>query len=257
MKKMIPVAIALAALLLTSLAAAEVVQRGHLRVSFEGSLAPQTLPRHGSAPIRVAVAAKISSSDDGRPPQLRKIAIAINRYGRIETRGLPACTVDDIQPSTTEKALEACRSSLVGKGSFSAKVLLPEQAPFPSDGKVFAFNGTYNHRPAILAHIYGTNPTPTSITLPFLIGKAKGTFGTVLTASLPRVTSKWGYVTGLQMNLQRRFSVNGRARSYISAGCPAPKALPGAVFPFAKATFSFSTGEHLSQTLERSCRARG
>ena len=40
--------------------ASEVVQRGRVRVSFDGSIAPRSLPRHGSAPVRVAVAAKIA-----------------------------------------------------------------------------------------------------------------------------------------------------------------------------------------------------
>ena len=51
---------------------------------------------------------------------------------------------------------------------------------------MFAFNGTYKGKPAILAHVYGNQPVPTSFTLPFLITKAKGTFATVLTATFPR-----------------------------------------------------------------------
>jgi hypothetical protein len=255
--KALAITTAVAVLALASLASAEVTQKGDLRVSFEGKLSPTTLPRHGLAPVEVAVGGTIGSTKKGKvPPQLRKIEIAINRYGRLEPKGLPACEVDDIQPSTTQKALAACRESLVGEGSFSAKVLLPEQAPFPSEGKIFAFNGTYEGRPAILAHVYGTNPAPISFTLPFVIAKAKGTFGTTLSASLPRVTSDWGYVTGLQMTLGRRFSAYGQARSYASAGCPAPKGFPGAVFPFARATYGFEGGKKLSSTLTRSCKAR-
>lgn len=241
---------------LTALASAEIVQRGSLRVTFEGSLAPKKLPRTGTAPVRVSVGTKIASTDGTDPPQLQRISIAINSNGHFEPKGIPICPLRKIQPSTTADALAACRSSLVGEGSFSASVLFTQQAPFPSAGKVYAFNSTIHGRPAILAHVYGTEPVPTSFTLPFEVKPAKGTFGTVLTASLPQVTGNSSYVTALSLNLGRTFSSRGHRRSYLSAGCPAPKGFPGATFPFAKASFAFAGGGNLSQTLIRSCTVR-
>jgi hypothetical protein len=243
-------------LALASLARAETKQQGNLRVSFDGKLSPHTLPRTGTAPIEVTVGAKIAATDGKAPPQLRKISIAINRNGKLDAKGLPLCPLDRIQPSTTADALAACRSSLVGEGSFSAKVLLPQQAPFPSLGKVYAFNGVLNGKPVIFAHVYGTSPVPTSYTIPFVISTTKGTFGTVLSASLPNVTSEWGYVTGLSMTLGRSFSSHGKKRSYLAAGCPAPKGFPSASFSFARATFGFGK-KTLTSTLTRSCGARG
>jgi hypothetical protein len=247
---------ALLVLALAGLAHAESRQEGNLRVAFDGKLSPHTLPRSGSAPIKVSVGVKIAAANGKTPPQLRKISIAINHNGTLDASGLRVCSLDQIQPSTTADALQACRASLVGEGSFSAKVLLPQQAPFPSKGKVFAFNGRFNGRPAIFAHVYGTNPVPTSYPIPFVISKAKGTFGTTLSASLPQVTSEWGYVTGLSMTLGRNFSSHGKRRSYLSAGCPAPKGFPGASFPFARAAFGFGK-KTLTSTLTRSCGARG
>lgn len=241
---------------LAALARAEVAQKGDIRVTFNGALTPHTLPRSGTAPIKVAVEAKIASTNASTPPQLRKMTIAINRNGKLSSKGLPVCPIKAIQPSTTADALAACGRSLVGEGHFSAKVLFAQQAPFPSEGKVFAFNGSFNGKPAILAHVYGTEPVPTSFTLPFVITQSKGTFGTVLTASLPAVTSTSGYVTGLQITLGRTYSSHGQRRSYLSAGCPAPKGFPGTSFPFAKASFGFKGGT-LSKTLTRTCGARG
>jgi hypothetical protein len=245
-------------LLIVTAADAEIVQRGNVRVSFEGNLTPHTLPRSGAAPVRVSVATKIASTKAGAtPPQLRRISIAINRNGHFEPKGLPGCPLRAIQPSTTADALAACRSSLVGEGSFAANVMFSAQAPFPSEGKVYAFNSTLHGRPAILAHVYGTTPVPTSFTLPFELKPAKGTFGTVLTASLPAVTGNSSYITGLSLTLGRNFSVHGKKRSYLSAGCPAPQGFPGATFPFAKASFRFQGAPTLSSTLTRSCGARG
>ncbi|HSK49005.1 MAG TPA: hypothetical protein VK889_00775 [Solirubrobacterales bacterium] len=241
--------------LLPGLPAAEVVEDGPLRVSFFGRLAPQALPRSGSAPVGVDVGARISSANSTPPPQLRRISIAINRNGRFSPGLLPACRVEQIQPATTQGALEACRASLVGRGSFSARILLPAQAPFPSKGEVYAYNGVYEGRPAILAHVYGTEPAPVSYTLPFQISTiARGTFGTLLSASLPQATSEWGYVTGLQLSLGRNFSRHGERHGFVSASCPAPAGFRGAVFPFARATFAFSGGIALRSTLTRSCR---
>lgn len=247
---------ALGCLALATLARAEVVQRGNLRISFAGSLTPRSLPRQGSAPIRVSVAARIASEDDRDLPQLRQIEIAINRSGHFAPQGLPVCHLREIQPSTTVNALKACRRSLVGEGHFSAKVLLSQQVPFPSAGKVFAFNGVLRGKPAILAHVYGVDPVPVSYTLPFEIQPSRGTYGTVLHASLPAVTGNSGYITGLSLTLGRSFSYRGQRRSYLSAGCPAPAGFPGAVFPFARASFGFR-GRTLTSTLTRSCRARG
>ncbi len=233
------------------------VQRGPVRVSVEGRLTPRTLPRHGSAPVGIALDTRIVSTGKGAPPQLRRIAIEINRNGHFNTAGLPSCRVQRIQPSTTAGALSACRRALVGEGHFAANIKLPEQSPFPSQGKVLAFNGRVHGKPAILAHIYGTQPAPTSYVLPFLIRPAHGTYGNVLEASLPQATGNWGYVTGLRMNLHRTFTHGGARRSYLSAGCPAPPGFPAAVFPLARTKFSFAGGMGLATVLERNCRARG
>jgi hypothetical protein len=236
---------------------AEVVQKGGIRATFEGELTPHALPRTGSAPVTVSVGAKVAPVGGKALPQLRQIRIAINRNGHFEPKGLPVCPLRAIQPATTADALAACRGSLVGEGSFSADVEFADQAPFPAAGKVYAFNSTLHGRPAILAHVFGTKPVPTSFTLPFELISTKGTFGTVLQASLPEVTGSSGYITGLSLTLGRNFTTHGKSRSYLSAGCPAPDGFPGATFPFAKASFSFQDAPTLSSTLTRSCRADG
>lgn len=255
-KILVPVLV-VAAFTLASLAQAETVQNGSVRVSFSGNIAPHSLPRRGKAPIKVSVGTKIAPRKGKVAPQLRKLEIAINRNGVIDTKGLPVCPLSVLQPSTTADALQNCRESLVGEGLFEAKVLLKGQTSFPSKGKLFAFNSRIDGRPAILAHVYGTQPAPASFTLVFEVRKSKGTFGTVLTTYLPEVTANSGYVTGLSMTLGKQFVSRGHRHSYVSAGCPAPKGFSGAVFPFARATLSFAGGKKVSQVLTRSCSARG
>jgi hypothetical protein len=161
-----------------------------------------------------------------------------------------------VQPATTAVALQNCRDSLVGQGIFEAKVKLKGQTGFPSHGKLYAFNSRFHGRPAILAHVYGTQPAPTSFTFTFEMRKSGGKLGTVLTAVLPESSSSGGgYVSGLSLTLSKTFSYRGHSSSYVSAGCPAPSGINLVSFPFARVKLSFIGGKTVSQTLMRSCKA--
>lgn len=260
MKRTPPILAAAAALLALAaapLATAEITQKEGVRVSVGGKMTPNTLPRNGTAPIAVSVSGQIHSSAPAGPPQLQTMTIAINSHGRLATGGIPRCHAGRITPSTTAQARAACGPSLIGEGTFSAHVTYPEQSPFPSQGKVLAFNGRLAGRPAIFAHIYGTRPVPTSYTLPFTIRSAKGTYGTILEASFPQVTGQWGFVTGISITLSRTFTSHGRRLSYLSAGCPAPPGFKAAPFPLLRTSFSFAGGLELTTILNRSCKVRG
>jgi hypothetical protein len=242
---------------LGALAVAEIDQKGNLRVSFAGKISPRKLPRDALAPVAVSVSGQITTTDQSAPPQLRTITIAINRHGQLHYKGLPVCHLHDIQPASSAEAREACSGSLVGSGSFEANVALPEQSPFPSNGKVLAFNGTLGAKPVIFAHIYGTEPLPTSFTLPFTIEHlAKGTYSILLSAQLPQVAAEWGYVSGVSLELHRTYRFGGERQSYVSAGCPAPQGFPGTTFTFARASFAFEDGRSLAKTMTRSCGVR-
>src|SRR3954452_21394695 len=238
----------LALALIPAPGSAEVSQKQGVRVAVQGSLSPSKLPRKGSTPVSVSVSGRIDALNETVLPQLQKMTVAINSAGHLDLGGIPHCRIGHINPSTNQEALAACRSSLIGEGSFSADVKLPEQSPFPSEGRLLAFNGTIGGRPAIFGHIYGTKPLPTSFVLPFKVKQTKGTFGTILEASFPRATGEWGYVTGISLDLDKRF---------LSAGCPAPKGSSKAVFSLLKTNFSFAGGLNLTNTLTRSCKAKG
>lgn len=250
-------AVALLCLALAALAQAETIRKGNLQISFGGKIAPRKLPRVGTAPVEVSFSADITTTDSSAPPQLQRIVLAINRNGRLDRRGLPSCRFHQIQPASIPEARAACPGSVVGDGTFKANVALPEQSPYPSDGKILAFNGTYHGKPVIFAHIYGTKPLPTSFTLPFEVKfLSKGTYGIVLAANLPSVAAEWGYVRGVSLTLQRHFRYRGKAHSYISAGCPAPSGFPGATFALVNAALGFEGGKTLRTTMTRNCWVR-
>jgi DNA-binding beta-propeller fold protein YncE len=238
--------------------ASELAQKGTLRISVDGALSPRRLPRKGEAPIAVTVGGKIATTDGSRPPQLQALRIELNRHGRLDFAGLPTCPYNLIQPASSSRALSACRSALVGEGSFEAEITLAGQEPYPTQGKLLLFNGKSHGKPVLFGQIYSSHPFATSFVIIFAIKKIPhGTYGTELSAQLPSALGSWGNLTGIQMRLARRYSYRGESRSYLSAGCPAPKGFGQVSFPLARASFGFDGGRTLSSTLNRSCRANG
>jgi DNA-binding beta-propeller fold protein YncE len=239
-------------------ATSAIAQKGTLRVSVSGKLAPKRLPRRGAAPISVSVGGEISTTDASLPPQLKTLRIELNREGRLDSTGLPTCVYDRIQPGSSSRALSICHPSLVGKGSFTASITLAGQEPYPTKGQLLVFNGIRGGKPVLYGHIYSPAPFATSFVIVFRVQKlGAGTYGTALDAPLPEAMDAWGRLTSLEMTLSRRYSYRGKHHSYISAGCPAPKGFSGAVFPLARTSFSFDGGKKLSSVLSSSCKARG
>jgi hypothetical protein len=248
--------LALGVFLVAAVANAELVERGDLFVKFDGGISPTALPRHTNAPITVSIDGTIKTLSGDRPPALRFISIAINRGGQIDTRGLPTCRRSQLEPATTQQALEACRPALVGEGRYLAALALPEQANFPLQGRVLAFNAVIGGKRAILAHVYGQNPVPNSRVFVFHIRNGHGTFGTVLTAALPVNLNRNGYLKKISLNLRRDYVYRGRRHSYLSAACAAPAGFASAAFPFVRVGMTFADGRKLASSLIRSCRVQ-
>lgn len=241
-----------------TLAQAEITRQGNLQVAVEGKLSPSRLPRSGSAPVAVTVAGKIATTDETTLPQLKKLTIEINRHGHLDSTGLPTCKIGLIRTASNGRALGACGSALVGEGKFFGTITLPGAAPYPIEGKLLVFNGTEHGKPVLYGHIFSPHPFATSFVIAFQISnKGKGPYATTLTADLAKALGTQRNLTGIEMTLSRRYSYKGRQRSYVSAGCPAPKGFPGASYPLARTSFAFAGGTTLSATLNRSCKARG
>lgn len=248
-----------AVLCAVSVAGANVVQSGGLRVSLDGKLRPTKLPRKGAAPISVAVGWDISTADGSAPPKLKSLQIEINRHGRLDYTGLPSCPYPKIQPASTQRALAGCRHSLVGRGTFTAEISLHgQEESYETMGKLLFFKGERKRKTVLYGQIYSAHPFATSFVIPFAIkAKRKGTYGTVLAATLPKALRSWGNLTGIEMKLKRTYGYRGHRHSFLSAGCPAPKGLRRASFKLARTSFAFSGGKKISSTVSGNCKARG
>ena len=258
MRRRFVLVVALASLFLfaAAIAHAELVERGNLFVKFDGGIAPTALPRQAKAPISVRVDGTVRVLSGERPPALRHISIAINRGGTLDTHGLPTCRRSQLEPATSQQALEACRPALVGEGRYLGALALPEQNRFPLQGRILAFNAIVDGQRAILAHVYGSDPVPNSRIIVFHIRKTHGTFGTVFSAALPARLNRSGYLKKISLELRRTFTYRGRKHSYLSAACAAPTGIDIASFPFSKVSITFADGRRLSSTLIRPCRVQ-
>ncbi len=247
----------LAALVGATFAHAELVQKGTLRISFNGGFSPQALPRVKPAPVALHVVGEVSTSDGSQPPPVQKLEIALNRNGHLSTAGLPACTSQLLQSTSTQAALQRCRPALVGHGHFKANVQFPGTAPIPAGGPMLAFYGKRGGKPALLLHLYITSPTQVTFVLPLVIShQAKGRYGTLLSANVPRLAGGLGSVTQIDLTVDRQYTYRGKRRSFISASCSAPSGFSAAIFTFAQGRFHFAGGETLETTLTRNCRVR-
>jgi hypothetical protein len=245
---------AVALLALLGVARAEVVSGGNVRVSFRGWISPRTLPRAEPAPIALHVAGTVEPVGGRRPAALESVTVEINRHGVVTTRGLPTCPWGRLRSTTSEQALATCRDALVGTGTFTSHVDIPEQAPFPAAGRILAFNTRLHGHSSLAAHVFGKEPVPTSQVLPISFRRAAhGQFGSRLDVEMPQAGPDWGYVTGFALTLERRYTFHGRRASLLAASCPAPDGIREAPFKAARGTYHLAGGETLTRVLRGSC----
>jgi hypothetical protein len=237
---------------------AEVIQRDNVRVSYGGRLLPHDLPRERLAPVTVSLDGAISTVDGSRPPQLHEITVAMNRAGKIFSKGLPTCATSTLEQTSSEAALNLCRSALVGHGTFAAKVDFPNAPLIPANGKVLVFNARIDGKQGLLLHLYGSSPVRAAFVLPFKVEHlSQGEFGTVFSTKIPNLASDLGYVTEINLTIGRRYRYAGKRRGFLSASCAAPVGFPGTSYNLARISFAFSDGTNMhTPPLTRACGVR-
>jgi hypothetical protein len=246
--------VSLATVAVASTATATVVQRDGLRITVLGQVQPYKLPRDHPAPVAVFISGHIATVRHAVPPQLQGMVIKVNRHGRLRPQGIPTCTIRQIQPGNTARALANCGDAVVGSGRFWATVVLPEQRPYPTRGRLLVFNGRRNGSPVLFAHIYTSQPFNSSFVITFRIKRIhEGFFATQLRADFPQALGSWGFVDRIKLTLRRKFIYHGKEHSYFNASCPAPPGARLASFPLAKASFYFSDKDPITMDVVKGC----
>ena len=247
----------LCALALAATSSGEVVREGNLQGSFNGGIAPRSLPRTELAPVAVNMGGKIATTDRTVPPKLERIVLAINSHGKLQNKGLATCSLAKLNSLASSEAKRVCGDALVGHGNVTSRVSLPGQGAFASNAELLAFNGKLHGKSAVLAQVSSGAPLPLTYVIAFEVKNKGGTFGTELAATLPPIASEYGYISAFSLALSRQYESHGKKLSFASASCPAPAGFPGASFPFVKASYEFADGRTLSAKLVRDCKVRG
>lgn len=229
-----------------------VVRVGNVVMKVNGGVTPKALPSGRHAPITLRASGQISTKDGRHPPALRKVIIDFDRHGTVNTRGLKVCKPGRLQARSTRDARRACRGAIVGTGKTKVKVALAEQRPFSTTGPLVLFNGgTRKGKTRMFIHAYVDVPAPTAIVTRVVIKDIKkGRYGTRAIATIPKIANGAGSVTYFRIKVDRKFRLNGKKRSYLTARC-------GRGRFYAEARSFFDDGTRARGTIVRPCRQRG
>lgn len=247
-------------LLVPSPSNAERVLRGGVIIAFDGGITPNVLPRKHPRPITARLSGRVRAADGGPLPHLQRLQIEINRDAVINSRGLPVCPLSKIRDALVAEALRNCGRSRVGSGVFGVTIALPDQKMTRTTGRVLAFHSRIGGRRAVLLHVVTLDPLAVAITVPLTLHpQSRGKYGQRLVSPpLSKVISRYIYTTDFSFSLGRVYATSAGRKGYLSAACKAPPGLNGGSFALARATYEFTDGRKLRQSLIRNCRvARG
>jgi hypothetical protein len=210
------------ALLGVNAAKAERFQLGNLVVDFHLDSAPTKLPRHENAPIDFWGSGDFGAKDGTTPPKLEEMSFEIDKFGEVQTRGLPVCTQAQLRATTVSRARKVCRGAIVGTGTGDGIVEFPEQAPVPAHTPLTFFNGpVVNGDPTVIVHAYLTVPVPTTYLISLRIERIhNGIYGFRVQSKFPPIAGGYGSVTHFDFRFDRRWRYRGKRLSYLNAHCP-------------------------------------
>jgi len=242
----------LAALVGSGTAAATRVTGGNLVIDFGFGSAPKALPTTHDAPIKFWGHSTIRTRDGLAPPPVEHVTVEFDKFGHLETRGLPKCTMAKLAATTPETARTLCPGAIVGTGFGKAIVNFPEQAPIVAGSPVTFFNGpVISGDPSVIIHAHLDVPAPTTYLIPVRIERiSKGVYGYRIEAKIPPIAGGYGAPTDFEFKAGREWSFQGQELSYINARCPRSQILR------ARIDAQFSGGTDLLGTFTDPCRIR-
>ncbi len=241
-------ACALAALL-TGVAHGALVEVEGLVLRASGGFQPQTLPRHGFAPIRFEGRVAIAARDGGRPSPLRQAIVDFDRDGRLGVVGLPTCPPARVAAASTAEARRLCRGAIVGDGRIEALVAVGGGS-IPVSSPLTIFNGPrVDGHPTAVLHARTTVPAVQTYAIEAPIERRRGEFRYRVTLEIPPIAGGLGAITGIRVDIGRRYRAGGKRRSYVSANCS-----DGILRTHGR--FGFEDGTIIDGSVEKFCRAR-
>lgn len=227
-----------------------VVKVDDLVLRADGGFKPQTLPRRQFAPIDFHGQLDISNRRGGRPAPLRQALVDFDADGRLSVVGLPTCAPESIAEATSEEARRICRGAIVGTGHIVALVSLPE-GDVEASSALTIFNGprTSDGLPTAVLHARTEVPGTQTYAIAVPIEQRRGDFRYRARIDVPPIAGGLGAIAHIDVQIGRRYSADGRRRSYASARC-SDNVLQ------THGRFSFETGTIIDGLVEKYCRSK-
>ncbi len=209
----------LAALVVSGASATAIVEYKDIIIKADGGFQPRALPRKQFVPIEFQGYIDIGSRSGVRPQTITQAVIDFDRDGRLSTAGLPTCAVATVAEASTEEARSLCRNAIVGTGTAEALIYVGDSV-FPASSPLTIFNGPPSAgRQTVVIHARTTTPATQTYAIEVPIEKRRGYFRYRATLNIPPIAGGLGVLTRIKVDLGRRYKVNGKQRSYVSAHC--------------------------------------
>jgi hypothetical protein len=221
-------------------------------VEANGGITPKVLSKKTPTPAAFNAEGKISTSDGSHPPAAKEIIIEGDKNVTVQTKGYPSCSSGKLQSRDTSAAEAACKPALIGSGTTQVEIAFPEQPRIKTTSKLLVFNGgEAGGVTTLFVHAYITVPTPAAIVTTVKIKKIhKGRFGTLATATIPKIAGGSGSVTSFKLKIDKKYTYKGKKLSVISAKCTDGKLQ-------ANVQTKFSDGTSARTEIVRSCTPKG
>jgi hypothetical protein len=237
------------ALICVAGAGAAVVEVNDLVLKADGGFQPRLLPRKKFAPIEFQGFVDIDSRSGGRPQTLTRAVVDFDRDGRLSAGGLPTCAPERVAEASTEEARSLCRGAIVGTGTVEALIYFGESV-LPTSSPLTIFNGPPSEgHPTVVLHARTTTPATQTYAILVPIERRRGYFRYRATLDIPPIAGGLGVLTRIKIKIGRRFKVDGRPHSYVSAHCS-----DGILQTHGR--FTFGDGTVIDGAVEKFCRAR-
>lgn len=224
---------------------------GNLLVDFHLDSAPTKLPRHENAPITFWGSGDFHTKDGTTPPKLQRMTIEVDKFGELDTRGIPVCTKDMLTATAVALARRKCHGAILGVGTGIGIIEFPEQAPIPATTPLTFFNGpVVDGDPTLIVHAYLSVPVPTTYLVRLRIERIhRGVYGFRIDSKFPPIAGGYGSITHFDFKFARKWTYRGESLSYINARC---------AIGHLQAHFmaEFSDGSKLEGTFVHPCQVR-
>jgi hypothetical protein len=224
LRRAIPKAAVLAvALALAACATASAISGtvGALFVSTTATMQPRELPKSGNAPITLTSVTRVADKGGGTPPTLESLNFLIDKNGIVNSKAFPTCALAKLEGTTPAQARRVCAGALVGKGTGTALVTMPDKAPFKITSKISFFNAPPSKgRTALIAHAYETVPAPQTLLVPVVVERvSKGRYGFQVEIEMPEIAGGYGAPILAEATVGATRKQGGKKVGFINAHC--------------------------------------